>query len=182
MKRCRSAFKLLEIDQKTKFLAPGQVILDCGAAPGSWTQIAVQKSNANGKISNLPKGFVVGIDLLQIYPIKVIFTHKNMLYYPYQNLIHYTGRSPTRQHKLHTRRVPGQNSHTSCRSSRGLCFIRYGTECNGRPNSRPGKHHKSLLFSDAIRCAHVVTECQSAGQGVGQRKYTTNGERYVEVL
>lgn len=84
MKRCRSAFKLLEIDQKTKFLAPGQVILDCGAAPGSWTQIAVQKSNANGEISNLPKGFVVGIDLLQIYPIKVIFIHKNMLYYPYQ--------------------------------------------------------------------------------------------------
>lgn len=70
--RCRSAFKLLEINQKTQFLTPGQVILDCGAAPGSWTQIAVQKSNANSAMPNQPKGFVIGIDLLQIYPIKVI--------------------------------------------------------------------------------------------------------------
>lgn len=70
--RCRSAFKLLEINQKHKFLQPGQVILDCGAAPGSWTQIAVQQSNANGKLSGgQPKGFVLGIDLLQIYPISV---------------------------------------------------------------------------------------------------------------
>lgn len=71
LSRCRSAFKLLEIDQKCKFLKPGQVILDCGAAPGSWTQIAVQKSNADGKMTGQPKGYVIGIDLLQIYPIPV---------------------------------------------------------------------------------------------------------------
>lgn len=70
-RRCRSAFKLLEIDQKTNLLQPGQVILDAGAAPGSWTQIAVSKTNANGAQPNLPIGFVVSIDLLQIYPIKV---------------------------------------------------------------------------------------------------------------
>lgn len=69
--RCRSAFKLLEIDQKTNFLQPGHVVLDAGAAPGSWTQIAVTKTNADGAQPNLPKGFVVSIDLLQIYPIKV---------------------------------------------------------------------------------------------------------------
>lgn len=52
------------------------MIIDCGAAPGSWTQIAVKKSNANGEIANLPTGFVVGIDLLQIYPIKVNISNK----------------------------------------------------------------------------------------------------------
>ena len=41
--RCRSAFKLLEIDDKHAILKPGQVIVDCGAAPGSWTQIAVKR-------------------------------------------------------------------------------------------------------------------------------------------
>lgn len=69
--RCRSAFKLLEIDQKTNFIQPGHVVLDCGAAPGSWTQIAVTKSNSNRDLETLPVGFVISLDLLQIYPIKV---------------------------------------------------------------------------------------------------------------
>ena len=51
--RCRSAFKLLEIDEKFRLLRPGKVVIDCGAAPGSWTQVAVEKvcsSNTdNGK-------------------------------------------------------------------------------------------------------------------------------------
>ncbi|KAJ8978612.1 hypothetical protein NQ317_010070, partial [Molorchus minor] len=45
---CRSAFKLLEIDDRFKILYPGSIVLDCGAAPGSWTQIAVQRVNSNG--------------------------------------------------------------------------------------------------------------------------------------
>lgn len=68
--RCRSAFKLSEIDQKSNLLHPGQTIIDCGAAPGSWTQIAVNKTNANGAMPNKPKGFVISVDLLQIYPIE----------------------------------------------------------------------------------------------------------------
>uniref|UniRef100_A0A8B9BN60 rRNA methyltransferase 2, mitochondrial n=1 Tax=Anser brachyrhynchus TaxID=132585 RepID=A0A8B9BN60_9AVES len=35
--RCRSAFKLLEIDDKFRILRPGLSVLDCGAAPGAWT-------------------------------------------------------------------------------------------------------------------------------------------------
>ena len=46
--RCRSAFKLLEIDDKFKFLMPGLTVIDCGAAPGSWSQVAVQRVNALG--------------------------------------------------------------------------------------------------------------------------------------
>lgn len=68
---CRSAFKLLEIDERVNLLYPGQTVIDCGAAPGSWSEIAADKTNANGKMKNKPIGTVVGIDLLSIYPIEV---------------------------------------------------------------------------------------------------------------
>ena len=41
--RARSAFKLLEIDEKHQILGPGMCVVECGAAPGSWTQVAVGK-------------------------------------------------------------------------------------------------------------------------------------------
>ena len=47
--RCRSAFKLVEIDDKFRILKPGDVVIDCGSAPGSWTQVAVERVNALGK-------------------------------------------------------------------------------------------------------------------------------------
>ena len=46
--RCRSAFKLLEIDKKYDIIKPGDIVIDCGAAPGSWTQVALDK--ITGKI------------------------------------------------------------------------------------------------------------------------------------
>jgi 23S rRNA (uridine2552-2'-O)-methyltransferase len=46
--RARSAFKLIEMDTKYKFIKPGDVIVDIGAAPGSWSQVAVQQTNSNG--------------------------------------------------------------------------------------------------------------------------------------
>lgn len=69
--RCRSAFKLLEIDDKYKIMKPGDVVIDCGAAPGSWTQIAATRTNANGAKSHLPKGTVVSVDALQFHPVAV---------------------------------------------------------------------------------------------------------------
>jgi 23S rRNA (uridine2552-2'-O)-methyltransferase len=59
--RSRAAFKLLEIDEKYNILKPGQRIVDLGAAPGGWSQIAAKKVGAKGK--------VVGIDLLPIDPM-----------------------------------------------------------------------------------------------------------------
>ncbi|WP_262267842.1 MULTISPECIES: RlmE family RNA methyltransferase [Microvirga] len=59
--RSRAAFKLLEIDEKYHLLKPGQRIVDLGAAPGGWSQIAATKVG--------PKGKVVGIDLLPIDPM-----------------------------------------------------------------------------------------------------------------
>jgi 23S rRNA (uridine2552-2'-O)-methyltransferase len=47
--RCRSAFKLIEINDKCHILKPGDIVIDCGAAPGSWTQVAVEQVNALGE-------------------------------------------------------------------------------------------------------------------------------------
>ncbi|XP_056262182.1 rRNA methyltransferase 2, mitochondrial [Pseudoliparis swirei] len=67
--RCRSAFKLLEIDDKFRLLQPGLVVVDCGAAPGAWSQVAVRRVNSAGTDPALPRGTVVGIDLLNIPPL-----------------------------------------------------------------------------------------------------------------
>ncbi|XP_034176386.1 mitochondrial rRNA methyltransferase 2 [Osmia lignaria lignaria] len=67
--RCRSAFKLLEINERFKILKPGQTVIDCGAAPGSWTQVAIKMTNANGKHDG-DVGTVIGIDKIPMYPIK----------------------------------------------------------------------------------------------------------------
>ncbi|XP_053670262.1 rRNA methyltransferase 2, mitochondrial [Anopheles nili] len=79
--RCRSAFKLLELDQKYDLIKPGYTVIDCGAAPGSWTQIAVDQSNAHGKHTGKPRGMVIGVDLLQIYPIEnaILFGNSDFL-------------------------------------------------------------------------------------------------------
>lgn len=68
---CRSAFKLVEINQKHEILKPGYTVIDCGAAPGSWSQIAANETNSSGKVETQPTGLVIGIDMLQIYPITV---------------------------------------------------------------------------------------------------------------
>nr|CAH7714306.1 unnamed protein product [Callosobruchus chinensis] len=67
--RCRSAFKLIEIDDRFKIFNPGDIVVDCGASPGSWTQVAVKRVNADGKLAEAPKGKVVAIDKQHIYPI-----------------------------------------------------------------------------------------------------------------
>jgi 23S rRNA (uridine2552-2'-O)-methyltransferase len=58
--RARSAFKLLELDEKFGILKRGQRVVDLGAAPGSWTQVAV-KHGARA---------VVGIDVLPVDPLQ----------------------------------------------------------------------------------------------------------------
>ena len=62
--RSRAAYKLLEIDQKDRILRPGSRVLDLGAAPGGWSQVAARKVG--------PSGRVVAIDLLEIAPISKV--------------------------------------------------------------------------------------------------------------
>ena len=56
--RSRAAYKLLEIDDRDRILAPGAVVVDLGSAPGGWTQVAVKRVG--------PAGRVVAIDLLEM--------------------------------------------------------------------------------------------------------------------
>ena len=62
--RSRAAYKLLEMDDRYHLLKPGMRIVDLGAAPGGWSQIAAERVKvAEGK------GKVVGVDLLDMEPI-----------------------------------------------------------------------------------------------------------------
>ena len=62
--RSRAAYKLIEIDERFHLLKPGMRVVDLGAAPGGWAQVAAKKVK-----SEEGKGRVVGIDLLEIEPI-----------------------------------------------------------------------------------------------------------------
>lgn len=59
--RSRAAFKLAEIDDRDRLLRPGAVVVNLGAAPGSWSQVAVQRIGAKGR--------VFALDLLPVEPI-----------------------------------------------------------------------------------------------------------------
>ena len=66
--RSRASFKLLEIDQKDRLLKPGMTVVDLGAAPGGWSQVAVQKLGAKGRViasDILPIDPIEGVDFLQ---------------------------------------------------------------------------------------------------------------------
>jgi len=62
--RSRAAFKLAQLDDRFHFLKRGMAVIDLGAAPGGWTQVAVERTGAAAG-----QGKVVGIDLLPIEPI-----------------------------------------------------------------------------------------------------------------
>ncbi|SET77673.1 23S rRNA Um-2552 2'-O-methyltransferase [Marinobacter segnicrescens] len=59
--RSRASYKLIELDSKDKLFRPGQTVVDLGAAPGGWTQVAVEKVG--------DKGVVVASDILPVDPI-----------------------------------------------------------------------------------------------------------------
>lgn len=64
--RSRAAFKLIQIDDKDKLLRPGLTVVDLGATPGGWSQVAAKRVGASGQ--------VIALDLLPLEPLRgVIF-------------------------------------------------------------------------------------------------------------
>lgn len=86
--RSRSSFKLLEIDEKDGLLKPGMVVVDLGAAPGGWSQVAAQRVGG--------RGVVLASDILPIAPIDGVtflqgdFTEQSV----YEQLMNLLGDKP----------------------------------------------------------------------------------------
>lgn len=59
--RSRAAFKLMDIDDKERLLRRGAVVLDLGAAPGGWSQVAIQRVGESGR--------VIALDILPMEPL-----------------------------------------------------------------------------------------------------------------
>jgi 23S rRNA (uridine2552-2'-O)-methyltransferase len=66
--RSRAAYKLLEIDRRDRLVRPGMVVLDLGAAPGGWSQIAARRVG--------PRGRVVALDRLDMPPLPGVEFHQ----------------------------------------------------------------------------------------------------------
>lgn len=59
--RSRAAYKLLEIDKRERLIRPGMTVVDLGAAPGSWSQVVINKLKGQGRL--------LAIDLLPVAPL-----------------------------------------------------------------------------------------------------------------
>uniref|UniRef100_A0A6G1SG82 rRNA methyltransferase 2, mitochondrial n=1 Tax=Aceria tosichella TaxID=561515 RepID=A0A6G1SG82_9ACAR len=72
--RARSAFKLIQIDDKYKFLKPGKIVIDVGAAPGSWTQVICErlqlsKNTITRNGAKDKSGLCIAVDIAAIPPV-----------------------------------------------------------------------------------------------------------------
>ncbi len=67
--RGRAAFKIIDLDDKYRFLVPGARVVDLGCAPGGWCQVAVKRVNALGEKGGKAVGRVIGLDLQVMEPI-----------------------------------------------------------------------------------------------------------------
>ncbi|MGE0072619.1 MAG: RlmE family RNA methyltransferase [Thiomonas sp.] len=63
--RARAAYKLKEIDEAEGVLRPGQIVVDLGSAPGSWSQYARQRLLRHGAV----QGLIVALDMLPMEPV-----------------------------------------------------------------------------------------------------------------
>lgn len=66
--RSRAAYKLMQIDHRDRLFLPGQVVVDLGAAPGSWSQYVHQRVGSRGK--------VIAVDVLDMAPLTDVVTIK----------------------------------------------------------------------------------------------------------
>lgn len=60
--RSRAAYKLIEVDAKDRLIRPGDVVMDLGASPGGWSQVAARRMQGKGRI--------IAVDLLEMAPVR----------------------------------------------------------------------------------------------------------------
>ncbi|WP_336365849.1 23S rRNA (uridine(2552)-2'-O)-methyltransferase RlmE [Marinobacter sp. C2H3] len=66
--RSRASYKLIELDRKDRLFRPGQLVVDLGAAPGGWSQVAVGRVGDQGVViasDILPMDAIAGVDFIQ---------------------------------------------------------------------------------------------------------------------
>jgi 23S rRNA (uridine2552-2'-O)-methyltransferase len=66
--RSRAAFKLMEIDDRDKLIRPGEAVVDLGAAPGGWSQVAAERLKGRGRVialDLLEMAHIPGVDFFQ---------------------------------------------------------------------------------------------------------------------
>lgn len=66
--RSRASYKLIEIQEKDKLIKPGMKVVDLGAAPGGWSQVAIEMVGDNGRVvasDILPMNPIAGVDFVQ---------------------------------------------------------------------------------------------------------------------
>ncbi|ATG35678.1 ribosomal RNA large subunit methyltransferase J [Phaeobacter piscinae] len=67
--RGRAAYKIMEVDDKFRFLINGARVVDLGCAPGGWAQVAVKRINALGEKPGKAVGRIIGVDLQEVEPL-----------------------------------------------------------------------------------------------------------------
>ena len=66
--RSRASFKLIELDEKDKLFKSGMMVVDLGAAPGGWSQIAAERVGDHGRVvasDILPMDSMAGVEFIQ---------------------------------------------------------------------------------------------------------------------
>lgn len=74
--RGRAAYKILEIDDKYRFLVPGARVVDLGCAPGGWCQVASKRINSLGERAGKKQGYILGVDLQEVEPLAGVELHQ----------------------------------------------------------------------------------------------------------
>ena len=74
--RGRAAYKIMELDDRFRFLIPGARVVDLGCAPGGWLQVAVPRINALGERAGRKRGRIIGVDLQEVDPVPGAEIHR----------------------------------------------------------------------------------------------------------
>lgn len=73
--RGRAAYKIMELDDKYRFLVPGARVVDLGCAPGGWCQVAVERVNSMATRASKAQGRIIGVDIQEVEAIAGVELH-----------------------------------------------------------------------------------------------------------